>query len=229
MYEQNVIDFVQEWHLLSFAYKWKGNKKVTVKALPDYEEYQKDKTNDLSLVKDLWELFHQADILVAHNGDQFDMKKANARFLYHGLGVPSHYRTVDTLKVARKQFKLNSNKLDDIAKLLKLDGKLKHQGKDLWLQCLDGDQKAWNVMKAYNKQDVLVLEQIYNKLLPWVDNHPNYFVWHGEVCCTNCGSLDIISHGFRYAQGTKYRRLQCTDCGSWSKQSLSGKGNISNK
>lgn len=228
-YDQNVIDFLQEWHMLSFAYKWKGEKQIKVKALPDYAIYKKDRTNDLSLVQDLWELFNKADIIIAHNGDQFDIKKSNACFLKHSMGVPSHYRTIDTLKVARKQFKLNSNKLDDLATVLKLPGKLKHAGWELWKGCLEGDLNSWKTMRRYNKQDVALLEQVYLRLLPWIDNHPNLNVYLGYDVCPNCGSEHMKSFGFRYAQGTKYRRLQCMDCGSWSKQSLKGKGNISNK
>lgn len=228
-YEQDVIAFQKEWHLLSFAYKWQGQSKVSVRGLCDFTEYNKDKTNDLPLVKELWELFHKADIIIAHNADQFDIKKANARFLAHNLGVPSHYRTVDTLKVARKNFSLNSNKLDDLAKVLKLKGKLAHTGFDLWLGCMAGDLKAWKLMKKYNKQDVVLLEQVYTKLLPWIDNHPNRNAWGNLIGCPNCGSENINSNGYRYAQGSKYRRVQCLDCGTWGKQSLIGNPIIKNK
>ena len=221
-YEQTAIDFVEEWYMLCFAYKWL-NKPVQVRSLQDYPTYRKQPHNDKYLVTELWELFNQADIIIAHNGDAFDIKKANAAFLRHGLGVPSHYRTIDTLKIARKQFKLNSNKLDDICRHIGIGEKLSTGGFELWKGCMDGDEKAWRKMCQYNKQDVVLLEKLYLKLLPWIYNHPNLNIIFENNGCTNCGSTDQVSHGFRYAQGTKYRRLQCSTCGTWNRQTLKGK------
>ena len=67
--------------MLSFAWKWADEKKVHCKALCDYPGYAKNKTDDTPLIKDLWKLFDEADILIAHNGDRFDRRKANSRFL----------------------------------------------------------------------------------------------------------------------------------------------------
>lgn len=230
-YEQNLIRTIQDWYMLSFAYKWVDEKTTHVKALPDYKGYKKGSCNDRALVTDLAELFNQADIIIAHNGDAFDIKKSNARFLAHGIPVPSHYRTIDTLKVARKHFKMTYNKLDTLGEYLGVGKKLPHAGFDLWEGCMNGDPNSWKTMKAYNKQDVVLLEEVYLKLRPWIDNHPNLLTFSEEetVGCTNCASTDLVSHGFRFAQGTKYRRLQCGECGAWVKQSISGKGKISNK
>lgn len=98
-YEQNVIAYERHWYMLTFAYKWLGDKKTYVKSLPDYSMYKKDKYNDIELIKDLWKLFDEADIIIAHNGNSFDIKKANARFIKHKLKPPSPYRSVDTIQI----------------------------------------------------------------------------------------------------------------------------------
>lgn len=216
-YEQDVIEFDQEWYMLSFAYKWFGDRKVKALALPDYNGYIRNKTDDAQLIADLWKLFDEADIIIGHNGDAFDVKKANARFLFHGLPPPSPYKTIDTLKLARKYFKMNTNRLDDVAKYLGIGRKLQTSGWTLWKQCMEGDLRAWHKMKSYNRQDVVLLDEVYKQLRPWMHNHPNVnMVDEKEMACPACGSQDLQKRGFGYTQVGKYQRYVCT-CGKWSK------------
>lgn len=217
-YEQDVIAYEREWFMLCFSYKWLGQKRVHSKSLIDYKGYKKDPFNDKELVTDLWKLFDEADILIAHNGDRFDIRKANAKFLEHGLPVPAFYRTVDTLKVAKKYFYLNSNKLDDLAKHLGIGKKLQTGGFDLWKGCMGGDKKSWKTMIKYCNQDVKLLEDVYLKLRKWMTNHPNVnLVDEKECACPTCGSQKLQRRGFAYTQASKYQRFACTNCGSWSK------------
>ena len=96
-YQQDVVQFEREWFILSYAYKWLNDTKVQAKALPDYKKvFKKDSTNDEELLKDLWKILNEADIIIAHNGDEFDIKKINARFVFHGLTPPAPYKTIDT-------------------------------------------------------------------------------------------------------------------------------------
>ena len=66
-------------------------------------------------------MFDEADVVIAHNGDKFDMRKANARFGHYEPPMP--VQQVDTLKVARKYFKFESNKLGDLGEHLGLGNK----------------------------------------------------------------------------------------------------------
>ncbi len=115
-YEQDVLSYVKEWYMLSFAFKWLGEEKTHVFGLPQYPLYKKDKMNDKQLVESLWKLFDEADIIIAHNGNSFDIKKSNARFIFHGMKPPSPYKSIDTKLVAKRSFNFNSNKLDDLGK-----------------------------------------------------------------------------------------------------------------
>lgn len=202
---------------MSYAAKWLGDSHTIVKALPDFQGYQRNKKDDRLLVQDLHKLLSQADILVAHNIDRFDMRKANARFIIHGLDPIPPVKTIDTLKIARRHFNFNSNKLDDLGNYLGVGRKLANTGKHLWLSCIAGDMASWKMMKDYNKQDTLLLEKVYLKLRPYASNHPNINLEsRSPYACPKCGSLDLEKRGMRYTRTSEYQRFQCRSCFGWS-------------
>ena len=127
-YETNVIEFLRERYMLCFTVKWLDENKPQTFGLPDFSDYKKDKTSDKALVLKLWEYINEADIIVAHNGDSFDIKVMNTRFIVNGLTPPSPYKTVDTRKEARKRFGFSSNSLNDLGNVLGLGKKLSTGG-----------------------------------------------------------------------------------------------------
>jgi hypothetical protein len=208
-YQQDVIRFAAEWSLLSFSYKWMDETATKFLGRDNYLEAE--------LVEILHSLFDRADIVIAHNGDKFDIRKVNAKFIEFGLDPPAPYKSVDTLKVAKRYFKFNSNKLDDLGTILGLGNKAATGGFDLWMGCMQGDKKAWKTMRKYNNQDVELLEQVYLKLRPWIDNHPGLNVIDGKPdACPKCGETRLQARGTR--KTTKvgvYHRFQCQGCGGW--------------
>lgn len=222
-WEQNVIAHEREWYVLCWVAKWLGNKKTITSALPDFKEYKKDPINDYNVVKALWDLLDEADIVVAHNGDRFDIRKMNARFAFHGMNPPSPYKTVDTKKVAKRYFAFNSNSLNDLGQHLKLGKKVPTGGFSLWKGCMAGDKKSWNTMIKYNKQDVLLLEQVYLELRKWMTNHPEtQYVNEEDRKCPVCHNTQIQRRGkARTKSGKSFHfRYQCVGkdgCGSWSR------------
>lgn len=210
------IDMIKEdLFILCWAAKWLHEDKVVKFKLPDFKgSYKKNKKDDLKLLEPLWDLLNEADMVVAHNGTRFDVPMVNARFLYHGFPPPDPYKIIDTLTVARREFRLTSNKLDYIGQYLEL-GKKNKTDFDLWIGCMNGDSKAWKTMMDYNVQDVHLLEEVYLKLRPWDKRHPNFglYVNDSEPCCTACGSTRLIKKGFEYTQVGMYRRWRCKDCG----------------
>ena len=217
-WEQNTLAVEKHWYMISFAYKWLGEKQTYVLSLPDFKEYKKDPTNDEPLVKELWKLFDQAEVIIAHNGDTFDIKKSNGRFLKYGLEPPTPYKTIDTLKIARKYLKLDSNKLDDLGDYLKIGRKIRTGGFDLWFDCIKGDRKAWKHMCDYNKRDVILLEKVYYKLRSWAGNLPNMnIILNGTFNCPTCGSSEVHKRGFSYTRIIVYQRFKCLNCGAWSR------------
>lgn len=216
LWEQNVIAVQKGWELLSFSYKWLGENTVHCYTRLDF----KDKT-DKSLTKELKRVLEEADVLIAHNGDEFDIKKANAKFVEHNLGPLSDKQKIDTKKVAKKYFKFNSNSLDALGDLLKVGRKVKTGGFDLWLGCMNGDKKSFATMAKYNKQDVLLLERVYLKLRPWMINHPNISNYEKVPhSCPKCAGTELKSQGIRRTRTNEFRRYLCLSCGGYSQARL---------
>jgi hypothetical protein len=177
------------------------------------------------MLKQVYRLLSEADAVIHYNGSRFDIPTLNKEFLLYGWTPPAPYQQIDLLKTARKQFRFPSNKLDYIAKSLGLSGKTKHAGHELWVKCMAGDEEAWQTMEQYNRNDVVLLEDVYNKLLPWITAHPSYGLYAGTDCCPNCGNLSLTKRGFSYTTLGKYQRYHCNHCGTWSRsrKSLSTK------
>lgn len=219
-WEQNVLGYIEEWKILCFSYKWLGEKKVNTFSMSGG-------STEKSVVEELWKLFDEADIIIAHNGDKFDMRKSNAKFLEYGLTPPSHYQTIDTLKVARKYFKFNSNKLNDLSTTLGIGKKTETGGFELWLGCMRDEPSAWKKMIEYCKHDVELLEEVYLKLLPWMATSPNYNVIAGTTMnCKICGHDHVQKRGFAHTKTRTYQRYQCMGCYGWSTGELIKKDTV---
>lgn len=201
-----------DWHLMSWAAKWLNEKPVFYMD----QRNKRDISNDKQIAKGIWKLIDQADILVYQNGDAFDRKKLNSRFLTHGLQPPSSYRTADTLKLSRKHFGHSSNSLDYVSQNFnKKYKKLKHKdfpGEDLWLECEAGNIRAWNEMKKYNINDILATEEYYLRLQPW---DSSVLITLDDKC--SCGAKKWMKNGYRYTNAKTYQRLQCKACGAEKK------------
>ncbi len=208
----------KDWKLISFAAKWSDEKKVIQYDLEDYPEKR--------LAAYAWYLLDSADIVVTQNGKHFDIPKLNAKFVEFGLRPPSSFQHIDTYKLAKKHFGFTSNKLEYMSKLLCKTKKSDHKsfpGFELWEQCMKGNPKAWKEMRKYNIQDVLTLEELYRKLIPWENlNFNNYYVDLKTAVCS-CGHRKFSKNGHSYTPNGKFPRFECKKCGSELKKSKTGK------
>ena len=212
MWDTDILWIEQDWYLLSYSVKWLGGKHYT-KTLTDFPLFKREKNNDRDLVKSLWKVFDEAEILVAHNGNAFDIKKAHARFITHNLPPHSPFVAVDTLSEARKIAKFSSNKLDSVCATLGIGHKLPNTGKDLWKRCMKGDRRAFEEMREYNAHDVVLLEKLYLHLRPWMKTHPNLRLFDGKVGCPICGSQSVQRRGVEHKLTYDVQRLSCNSCG----------------
>ncbi len=216
-YDTSVLKILEPSKILSIAWKDLGNRTCNVAAISDYPKYKPGEINDRELVLQAWRILDEADVVVAHHGKKFDLPKLNAAFIRHGLLAPSSYQVVDTKQAASKYFKFDSNSLNNLGQYLGVGQKVQNGGFDLWVRCIAGDPQAWNLMKRYNKQDVILLEEVYNKLLPYIENHPNLNLVAGtEDNCPSCQSEDLVKRGFSFTKTGSRQRYQCNSCGSWS-------------
>jgi hypothetical protein len=220
-FDQNAIRVKDDWSLLCFAYKWLGTEDIGfVSVMQDPKWVAFPQTDDRYVIDRIWSLMDTADVVIAHNGDAFDQKKVNARAFAHGLTPTSPYLEVDTLKECRKHFKMTSNRLDSVAQHLGIGGKAPTGGFDLWLGCMSGDPEAWAMMEAYNRQDVVVLEDVFYKISPWMGRNGkaggfNRGLWaEGETVCPRCGSYNLTPNGFRVTKTGRFQSYLCGDCGA---------------
>lgn len=156
-----------------------------------------------------------AEVIIAHNGDSFDIKKINCRFIIHKINPPSPYKTIDTKKVAKRVAAFDSNSLNNLGLDMGEGEKIQHRGFSMWEGCMAGNRRDWADMKKYNKQDVDLLEKVYLRLLPWITNHPGH-----TSGCESCGSDRLQSRGEVATRRGNFRRFQCQDCGGWSRGKL---------
>lgn len=213
----NQID--SDWHILCWSAKWLNSKEMFSDALINHkEQYKKNKEDDSSILTTMWKLLDEADITITHNGDKFDISKLNTRFLFNGMGPPSPYRSIDTLKISRNIFGFTSNKLAYISEFLGVGSKIDTGGFELWKGCMSGDPESWARMIEYNKNDVTILEDVYLKIRPWMKNHPNLGVYNNEkMVCTACGSENVFSVNdkFAYTNANKFQCYKCMSCGHY--------------
>ncbi len=202
---------IESSYLLCFSAKWLGQSKMYFNSI--HQSNMKD------MLVEIHKLLDEADLVVHFNGQSFDLPVLNKEFLLHQMNPPSPYKQVDLLRVARKQFKFTSNKLDHIASELGLGNK--HETNfELWVDCMKKDPVAWKRMEAYNKQDVKLLEMVYHRFLPWIPNHANYNLYGERGVCPNCGSGNIQNRGIAVTKALKYQRFQCKDCGTWARSGV---------
>lgn len=220
IWEQNVIKVIQDWQILCFAYQWYGESKIHFIAQWQYKSYKPGvyKLDDKNVVIELWKLFNEADVIIAHNGNSFDQKKSQARMIAHKLPPPAPYKQLDTKIIAKRVGAFTSNKLDDLGALIGGGHKEETGGFKLWEQCMEGDRKAQRKMEKYNRMDVKRLEELYTGLRPWVTNHPAMNIDPVERDkCPKCGVVGKMqSRGFLHRKINKVRRYQCMSCGGWS-------------
>lgn len=209
LWDQNVSinQLVNAGYVLCWSAKWLGSDEVMFDSI--------HKSGEEKMLRRIHKLLNQADVIVTHNGIKFDLPTLNKEFILHEFDPPSPYKQVDTLMACRRVFRFASNKLDYVAQAMGLGNKVKHSGFELWIQCMAGDKAAWVEMETYNRQDVVLLENLYNKILPWLPNHPNRSVYDEAKCCPNCGSGQYQRRGSGVTRATKYARYQCKGCGHW--------------
>lgn len=213
LWKQNInhIQIINDWFVLSWSAKWLFDDKMMSDVLTPKEAVQ---GNDRRIIKGVWNLLNEADVVIAHNGDKFDLKRLNTRFILHGMNPPLPYQSIDTLKVARKHFSFTSNRLDYLGQLVNNKGKLSTDFA-LWKNCIEGDKESLEYMVKYNREDVVLLEEVYMFLRSWIKGHPNMglYVEAVDERCPNCGSDNLDWGGFYVTPANKYQTFRC-ECGA---------------
>lgn len=206
LWDQNIgIDMLAEpGYTLCWAAKWHGDKEVYFDSILSGHK---------KMLRGIHELMGEADAICHYNGAKFDIPTLNSEFLKLNMMPPAPSHQIDLLVTAKRKFRLVSNKLEFVARHLGIPGKVKHKGFELWKQCMKKDRDAFSEMEAYNRQDVVLLEQVYERMLPWISRHPNQSNDH--KACPRCGSDNFQARGYAYTSASSYPRFVCKSCGGW--------------
>jgi len=202
----------QTGKVIAFAAKWHGSKRVEF-----YSDFHNGHADMVSAAHDL---LNSTDVVIHYNGTKFDLPHLRREFLLADLAPHKPVAEVDLLNVVRRKFRFVSNKLDHVTRELGLAGKVAHSGHDLWVRCMANDPSAWALMKRYNVGDVKLTEELYDRLLPWIHNHPSagLYTYLDPMTCVlpGCGGK-LQRRGRRVTALSIYQQFQCTSCGAWSR------------
>jgi len=204
---------------LMWSAKWLYSTETMHDILTPGEAINRD---DRRILESVWPLLDAADVVIAHNGDRFDIKKLNGFFFHHNMMPPSGFQSVDTLKQSFKTMNLDSHKQEWITKYRCLEEKFETDYL-LWVRCANGEQEALDEMASYCDQDVNGLEDMYFALLPWMKSHPNMgiLMQSDAPVCGGCGSQHLKPSGEYVTNAGSYPRYRCLDCGHQSKSRFS--------
>ncbi len=215
-YNASIAKVVQDSYVMGFSYKVVGVRGVKSVYIWDFPLYKREPRNDIMVVKAWVDLMGVADIIIGHNSEQFDTKVMMGHLIKHKLPPIALPVQVDTKKAIKRVARYDSNKLDDLGEVYKIGRKLRHEGIDLWWDCMIGVKESQQKMVRYCEQDVRLTERLYLHELPYMVTHPNMAVLTNQPdVCRSCGkNKGFVKNGFDYTKTGKYARFQCINCRS---------------
>jgi len=208
---------------------WKvyGEKRTHCINAWDFDRWKKNVNDDLTVVTAIHKVLEDCDAVITHNGKRFDWKFLQTRFIKYGLKPFDRIPHIDTKELASKNLFAFNNRLGYLGEQFAHDKKLSHEGWELWVKVYHKDPKAMLKMTRYCKQDVNLLEKLFERLKPFATAIPNYNLWidedsdEGKVC-PSCGSPRLYARGWRHTKARSYRRMQCKECGAYSRLDMKG-------
>jgi hypothetical protein len=214
LFNQNIsVDQVIEPHsILCFAAKWHGSKEVMF-----YNSPKREGSFFERMIARAHSLLSEADAVCHFNGQSFDMPRLRTQFVKLGLPPTPPVAPIDLKKVVMSRFDMTSSKLAFVGPYLEIGAKIEHEGWPLWIGCMENKRESWEKMRKYNIQDVLLLEKLYKRVLPWIDGHPNMNLWAPDTAprCPNCQSDKLEKRGYKRTITQIYQQYCCKNCGHW--------------
>jgi DNA polymerase elongation subunit (family B) len=196
-------NILSDWYIHCICYKQLGKKKIH-----ELKNYTND---DREICEKFAEVLRDTDVIVGHNANKFDVKKFNARLIYHNIDPIGPIVCIDTLREIKKVATFTSHRLDYLCKILVDDTKMATEG-GLWMDAIRGDKKAIDKMSKYCAQDVNLLEKLYLRIHKYIKGHPN-LSRSDQLSCTHCGSVDFFKYGtIMMKSGAVYQKHKCKNC-----------------
>jgi uncharacterized protein YprB with RNaseH-like and TPR domain len=205
--------------MICFGYWWHDEPEPVVMRMWDYSGWDElpVEKRDLYLLKDVVKIMEEADVLIGHFSPGFDFPFIQTRCLMHGLPVIPKPVHIDTWRIAKKNLRLNNNKLKTIARAFRCDEQKSEVPLYIWRRAKAHDVEAMEIIAEYNVQDVRTQRDITEKLMPLAASMPNWNLLIDDdiLHCPACGGTNLEYRGYSYTKLYKYKRLRCKDCGKW--------------
>jgi uncharacterized protein YprB with RNaseH-like and TPR domain len=206
-------------YILCIGYKWAHEKDAKVISITDFKRHKQDCTDDREVLKAFSEIYNQADIVVWHYGERFDLPYIQTRLLMNKMPILPVAASVDTWRIARYKLKLNSNRLETLLKALECKYQKSPVDGKMWIRATAGDNKAIKYVVEHCYYDIMVLEEAYNKVKGLMCNHPLVGDAKKERCytqkdeCPSCAKKRLRVYGTTLTASNRYKRLKCMECG----------------
>lgn len=226
IWEPIIVKLLKYTQILSISYRKYGESKTHHLAQNQFKSYRPGKLDDKQLLIEISKIIVKAaengGYIVAHNGDSFDWKIIQERVIFHGLPPLPDIQTLDTKKLIKGISKLPSNKLTHVSVFLGNGDKLKHDGMDTFVGCMEGDPQSWKTNEKYNNKDVDIMYNDFVDIMPYVKLPITYSRINSDkkhnINCSNilCLSTNLIKNGTRRAINGWKQVYQCKDCGRYT-------------
>jgi len=198
---------IRDSEIICISYKWQHDDKVHTL---DWRIGEK------KMLKAFVKIMAEADEIIGHNGDRFDLKELRTRCIYHGVLMYPTYRTLDTLRKSRQYFNFSSNRLNYIGRFLNIGEKVDTGGIQLWIDVVENKSvKALENMIKYCERDVILLEDAYFVLSPFITHNNNFAVLTGgeKWECPECASSNVEMYRYYTTPlGVVRREMKCNSC-----------------
>lgn len=212
-------EHVTEWpRTICAAWRWYGEKRINFAAEWDHgaDVFAETIRNTMD----------QADIITGHYVNGADRKWLNSMFRDHNLRMPSPYKVIDTLAIARSQLGDESMTLGALTQRYGIPTKEGHYNAAVARAACEGDRKAQREIKLYNIADVEASTGLYAAMLPLTKNHPHVAPNLAQEAniCPRCASSDVVRDG-TYTPGVYiYARYLCRSCTGWYRSQYETRG-----
>ena len=207
-------------HLLCISWKWLGAKKVHVSKISDNGRWPDTPglRDDKHILEEFSQAFLAADDQVTWYGIKFDEPYVRAKLAKYRMPTLPHIHHTDLWKTCRKEFSLSSNRLENCAEFLGVEHEKEKLSHFVWQDAQFGNKNALNRIVYRCKIDVLLLEDVYNVMLPYIRSSRYNKAAHKEYCCPACGEVGTLQRrGTQVAIVKRWVRYHCQNCGSWSR------------
>lgn len=148
------------------TYQPDGKGKITVLRSDSYTNWDHNRSVDAPICKDLHNALMPYDIIIAHNGVNFDVRFMMTRFLKWGIVWPQP-KIVDPVRIARRYLRLGRNGLESACHHFGIYGKTSCIG-DKWMEAKFDrgrtNKSAMNYVVDHCVADIDILEKFTTKI-----------------------------------------------------------------